>query len=129
MFKRLQVADDAGLHGSSPWSFLSGAVIILLIIGAAILLVVTLRRLRGKKGKGYRDYFCSPELKAQVSFSDRLSLVDRPFVYKLFKFSSSSFPDQSGQYFSTNLGTKHSWGFKFIQMKGLALLQGDIITK
>ena len=56
--------------------------------------------------------FSSPELKAQVSFSDQLSSVVClsvclsfcPFVCKLFTFSSSS-----GQ-ISTKLGTKHPWG-------------------
>ena len=72
MSKRLQVTDDAGLHGSSLWLFLGGAAIILLIMGATILLVVTLRLLRGKQGKEY-TVISSSELKAQVSFSDRLS--------------------------------------------------------
>jgi hypothetical protein len=31
----------------------------------------------------------------------------------------------------TRLGINHSWGreFKFVQMKGIALLQGDVIAK
>ena len=41
--------------------------------------------------------FSSPELKARVSFSDCLLSVVRPFVCKLFPFSSSS-PDSWGQF-------------------------------
>ena len=69
--------------------------------------------------------FSSPELKAQVSFSDHLSSVIclsvclhvRPSVCKLFTFSSSS-PESLGQ-FQPNLAQSIlGWrGFKFLQMK------------
>ena len=44
-----------------------------------------------------RFIFSSPELKAQVSFSDRLSSVVCPSVCKLFLFSTSS-PEPLGQF-------------------------------
>ena len=71
---------------------------------------------------------CLVSLKAQVSFSDHLSSVC-PFVCKLFTFSSSS-PEPLGQ-FQPNLAQSIlGWrGFKFIQMKGPALFQVEIITK
>ena len=74
----------------------------------------------------------SPELKAQVSFSDHLSSVCPsvcPSVCKLFTFSSSS-PEPLGQ-FQPNLAQSIlGWrGFKFVQMKGPALFQGEIITQ
>ena len=77
--------------------------------------------------------FSSPELKAQVSFSDRLSSVVclsvRPSVCKLFTFSSSS-PEPLGQ-FQPNLAQSiPGWrGFKFVKMKGHTLSKGEIIWK
>jgi hypothetical protein len=67
--------------------------------------------------------FSSPELKAQVSYSDR-----RLSVCKLLHsdiFSRTTVP------ILTRLGTDHLWGrgFKFVQMKGIAFLQGEIIAK
>ena len=83
----------------------------------------------------------SPELKAQVSFSDHLSSVVClsvrlsvrlsvcPSICKLFTFSSSS-PEPLGQ-FQPNLAQSilGSRGFKFVQMKRPALFQGETITK
>ena len=77
--------------------------------------------------------FSSPEPKAQVSFSDQNLSVVRPCRCccrrKLFTFSSSS-PEPLGQ-FQPNLAQSIlGWmGFKFVQMKGRALFQGEIITK
>ena len=83
------------------------------------------------------NVFSSPEPKAQVSFSDQnLSVVRRRRCRcrrrrcrKLFTFSSSS-PEPLGQ-FQPNLAQSIlGWmGFKFVQMKGSALFQGEIITK
>ena len=79
------------------------------------------------------ELFSSPELKAQVSFSDRLSSVVclsvRPSVCKLFLFSTSS-QEPLGQ-FQPNLAQSIlGWrGFKFVQMKGHALFQGERIAK
>ena len=87
----------------------------------------------------FHHIFSSPELKAQVSFSDRLSSVVclsvsvclsvRPSVCKLFLFSTSS-QEPLGQ-FQPKLAQKilGCRGFKFLQMKGPALYQGEIITK
>ena len=74
-------------------------------------------------------FFTSPEQKAQVSFSDRLLSVVCLSVCKLFTFSTSS-PEPLDQ-FQPNLaqiilGLR---GFKFVQMKGNALFQGEIIAK
>ena len=81
-----------------------------------------------------RFFISSPELKAQVSFSDQnLSVVRRCrhccCCRKLFTFSSSS-PEPLGQ-FQPNLAQNIlGWrGFKFVQTKGPALFQGEIITK
>ena len=70
-----------------------------------------------------------PQSSAQVSFSDRLLSVVCLSVCKLFTFSTSS-PEQRGQ-FEPNLSQSIlGWrGFKFVQMKGHNLLQGEIITK
>ena len=86
-------------------------------------------------GNSNSDIFSSPELKAQVSFSDHLSSVVclsvRPSVClsvcKLFTFSFSS-PEPLGQ-FQPNLAQSIlGWrGFKFVQMKGHALPKGEII--
>ena len=78
----------------------------------------------------------SPESKAQVNFSDQnLSVVRRcrrrrrccRFRRKLFTFSSYS-PEPVGQ-FQPNLAQSIlRWrGFKFVQIKGPALFQGEII--
>ena len=78
-------------------------------------------------------FFSSPELKAQVSFSDRLSSGVCPSVClsvcKLFLFSTSS-QEPLGQ-FQPNLAQSIlGWrGFNFVQMKGPALFQGEIIMK
>ena len=77
--------------------------------------------------------FSSPELKAQVSFSDRLSSVVCLSVClsvcKLFLFSTSS-PEPLGQ-FQPNLAQSIlGWrGIKFVQMKAPAFFKGEIITK
>ena len=79
---------------------------------------------------GIQLYFPSPELKAQVSFSDHLSsFVCLLSVCKLFTFSSSS-PEPHGQ-FQPNLAQSNlGWrGLKFLKMKGRALFQGEIIMK
>jgi hypothetical protein len=75
--------------------------------------------------------FSSTELKAQVSYSDRrLSVVcfavRLPVNFYIFDFFSRT----TGPIL-TRLGTNHPWveGFKFIQMKRNALLQGEIIAK
>ena len=86
-------------------------------------------------------FFRTPELKAQMSFSDHLSSVVclsvclsvhpsvRPSVCKLFTFSSSS-PEPLGQ-FQPNLAQNIlGWrGFKYVQVKGPSLFQGEIITQ
>ena len=79
-------------------------------------------------------FFSSPEPKAQVSFSDQnLSVVCRLCCCrcrrKLFTFSSSS-PEPLGQ-FQPNLAQSIlGWrGFKFVQIKGPSLFQGEIITQ
>ena len=71
-------------------------------------------------------FFSSPEMKAQVSFSDRLSSACPSVYFYIFIFFF-----RSTWSISTKHGTKHHWvkGFKFIQMKGNALFRGDIITK
>ena len=62
--------------------------------------------------------------KAQVSFFDQnLSLVRRRRCCKLLTFSSSE--EQLGQINQT----LHKKKFKFVQMKGPALFQGEIIAK
>ena len=78
--------------------------------------------------------FSLPEPKAQVSSSDQdLSLVRHHRYHycccKLFTFSSSS-PEPLGQFHlylaQSILGMR---GLKFVQMKGPALFQWEIITK
>jgi hypothetical protein len=73
--------------------------------------------------------FSSPEL-AQVSFSDHpasvcLSVLSVNFyIFDFFSRTIGPIP--------TRLGTNHPWhmkGFKFVLMKGIALLQGEIIAK
>ena len=84
----------------------------------------------------YTIVFSSPELKAQVSYSDHPSVVFlsvclsvRPSVCNLFTFSSSS-PDPLG-HFQPNLAQSilGSRGIQVVQMKGPAHFQGKIITK
>jgi hypothetical protein len=68
--------------------------------------------------------FSSPELKAQVSYSDRhLSVVRLFYIFDFFSRAAGSI--------LTKLGTNHLWGrgFKFVQIKGIAPLQGEIIAK
>ena len=79
-------------------------------------------------------FFSSPELRAQVSFSDHLSSASVhpsvcPSVCKLFTFSSSS-PEPLGQ-FQPNLAQSIlRWrGFKFVHMKGPVLFKGEIIRE
>ena len=77
--------------------------------------------------------FSSPELKAQVSFSDHLSSVVCqsvcPSVCKLFTFSSSS-PEPLDQFQSNLAQSILGWrGFKFVQMKFPNLPKGEIIGK
>ena len=78
--------------------------------------------------KGFRiKLFSSPELKAQVSFSDQnLSVVRRRRCRrKLFTFSSPKPLDlfQPNWHKERIIGCR---GFKFVQMKGPALFQGEI---
>ena len=79
----------------------------------------------------------SPELKAQVSFSDHnLSVVRRRYPRRCcrcsccehFTFSSSS-PEPLSQ-FQLNLTQSILgwWGFNFVQLKGHVLFKGEIIT-
>jgi hypothetical protein len=65
--------------------------------------------------------FSSPELKAQVSYSDRLSSICLSVNFYIFDFFSRT----TGPIL-TKLGTNHPWGrgFKFVQMKGIALSKG-----
>jgi hypothetical protein len=93
----------------------------------------------------YHDFFkdllvfSSPELKAQVSYSDRLFSVIRLSVrlsgclsvclsvnFYIFDFFS-----RTAGPILTKLGPNHPWGreFKFVQMKGIVPLQGKIIAK
>ena len=73
--------------------------------------------------------FSSPESKAQVSFSNKNLTVVRHRCCKLFTFSSTT-PEPLGQFQSNLAQLIFGWrGFKFIQMKGPALFQGEIITK
>ena len=83
---------------------------------------------------GYNYVFSSPELKAQVSFSDHLSSVCPSVclsvclsVCKLFTFSTSS-PEPLGQ-FQPNLAQSIlGWRrFKFLEMNGPAIFQREII--
>jgi hypothetical protein len=64
-------------------------------------------------------------IKAQDSFSDHLlSSVCLSVKFYIFDFSRITAP------ILTRLGTNHPWGgFKFLQMKGNALLEGEIIAK
>ena len=77
--------------------------------------------------------FSSPELKAQVSFSDQnLSVVRRRCRRcRCRRFHIFMFFSRTTGPISTKFGTKHPWvkGFKFVQMKGPALCQGEIITQ
>ena len=71
--------------------------------------------------------FTSPEPKVQLTFYDHnLSVVRRRHCSrrKLFTFSS---PEQLGE-FHSNLALELR-GLKFVQMKDLAFIQGEIITK
>ena len=81
-------------------------------------------------------FFCSPELKAQVSFYDHLSsgvcLSVRPSVRLSVNFShnfSSSSTEPLGQ-FQPNLAQSIlGWrGLKFVQMKGPPFPRGDNYT-
>jgi hypothetical protein len=79
-------------------------------------------------------FISSPELKAQVSYSDRLLSVVRLsvrlvclsvnfYIFDLFSRTTGTI--------LSKLGTNHPWGrgLKFVQMKGIAPLQGEIIAK
>jgi hypothetical protein len=63
--------------------------------------------------------FSSPELKAQVSYSDRPLSARLSVNFYIFDFFSRT----TGPIL-TRLGTNHPWGrgFKFLQMKGITLL-------
>ena len=77
------------------------------------------------------DLFSSHEPKAQVCFSDHnLFVVYRCWhCRKLFTFSSSS-PEPLGQFQQYLAQSILEWrGFKFPQMKGPTLFQGEIIMK
>jgi hypothetical protein len=70
--------------------------------------------------------FSSPELKAQVSFSDcPLSVFRLSVNFYIFDFSRTT------GLILTDLAQIILEGreFKFVQMKGIALLQGEIIAK
>ena len=72
--------------------------------------------------------FSLPEPKAQVSFSHQNLYIVRRHCCKLFTFSSS--PEPLCQ-FQPNLAQRilGCRGFKFVQMKGSAFFQGEIIMK
>ena len=65
----------------------------------------------------------SPELKAQVSISDRLLSVDRFHIFIFFSRTTGPI--------STKLGTKHPWvkGIQVCSNEGPYLLKGEIIGK
>ena len=71
-------------------------------------------------------FVSSPELKAQVSFTNRLSSFGLSRYFHIFIFFS-----RTNTPISTELGTKHPLGrgFKFVQIKGHAHIQGELITK
>ena len=74
----------------------------------------------------------SPAMKAQVSFSDRLSSIACPSVHLSVNFSYFWLFLKNHRPILTKLGTQcilGSRGFKFVQMKGHSLSQGEIITK
>jgi hypothetical protein len=75
--------------------------------------------------------FSSPELKAQVSFSDHRLSVVRLSVYPSVNFYIFDFFSRTTGPILTRLGTNHPWGrgIKFVQMKEITLLQGEIIAK
>jgi hypothetical protein len=66
------------------------------------------------------------ELKAQVSYSDHLSSVVPLSVCQLlhFRLLQNHWTNFDQTWHKLSLG-----GFKFVQMKGSALLQGEIIAK
>ena len=70
-----------------------------------------------------------PELKAQISVSDRLLSVVCPSVCKFFIFISSS--QEPLDQFQPNLAQRNlGYGeFKFVKMKGPTLFQGEITKK
>jgi hypothetical protein len=71
--------------------------------------------------------FSSPELKAQVSFSDRpLSGIRLSVHLYIFDFFSSTTGPILSDLAQIILGQR---GFKFVQRKGIALFQGEIIAK
>ena len=78
---------------------------------------------------------CSAEFLTHLSwkFSDRLSSVHPsvcPSVYKLFTFSSSYSPEPLCQFQANLAQSILGWReFRFIQMKGHTLFQGEIIRK
>ena len=67
-------------------------------------------RKSGNKCKTTRMVFSSPELKAQVSYSDRRLSVVCPSVCKLLHFD---FFSRTTGPISTRLGTNHPWGEGF----------------
>ena len=77
----------------------------------------------------YTSFIISSELKAELSFSDHLLSVLGLSVCKLFPFSASS-PEPLGQLQPNLAQSILTWrGFNFVQMKGPALFQGEIIIK
>ena len=73
-------------------------------------------------------FFSSPELKAQVSFSDRLSSVRLSVNFSYFRLLLKN---HWANFEQPNLAQCILWwrGFKFVQMKGPVYFQGEIITK
>jgi hypothetical protein len=73
----------------------------------------------------------SPELKAQVSYSDRLLSVVRLSICLSVNFYIFNFFSRTTGPILTTLGTNYPWGegFNFVHIKGIAFLQGKIIAK
>jgi hypothetical protein len=80
--------------------------------------------------KRFKFIFSSPELKAHVSYSDRLLSI-LPSVCLSVNFYIFDFFSRTTGPILTKLGTNHprGRGFKFVQMKGIAPLQEEIIAK
>ena len=70
--------------------------------------------------------FSSPELKAQVSFSEHLSSVCSSVTFHILNFFS-----RTAGPISTKLGTKYPWvkGIQVCLNEGLVLFHEELITK
>ena len=69
--------------------------------------------------------FSSPKLKAQVSFSDRLLSIRLSVNFPHFNLLQNHWVYLNQTKHKAALG----WEFKFVLMKGHAILQGEIIMK